>query len=440
MKKVLSILSVLGMAGLAMWGWAHAQESSQTTAPPTPTATFDSLYEQGKQLKEAGDYQAALPVLLQALEKEPNSEPTHILAGVCLKEQGQVREALGHFEAVVAGGKGFRATALYCAAECHLVLGETPETLADLKAAHEDSPIDKWGIKAVGLMAEIQGRSAAEAIAREEQAAALYRAARDRAKETHYKSPEPLAMFDQVITRFPGSGGAYCALSQKAELLWHLGKREEMCRTYDHMRQILRGYAHTEKVRLTYRKMDSRIGQHRAEELLRVLARGQASKEEWDRLDVLWNRWHHNADGIERAQAEMFRVGILSTQNKYTEVVTAANAVLKQYYESDPNRLMDPEYKDVFAGVRLVAGRALRQLNRPQEALPHFQAIIEMSITTPPLPHEKVYGPAARYEVCRLLKESAAPQRELQEAVDELLVAYPGNMYANAAQRLAESK
>lgn len=41
MKKTLLILSVLGMAGLAMWGWAHAQEGEETAivSAPSPTPT-----------------------------------------------------------------------------------------------------------------------------------------------------------------------------------------------------------------------------------------------------------------------------------------------------------------------------------------------------------------------------------------------------------------
>ncbi len=439
MKKTLLILSLLGVTGLAMWGWAHAQESSQTANPPAPTATFDSLYQQGKQLKEAGDYQAALPLLLQALEKEPNSEPTHILAGVCLKEQGQVREALGHFETVVADGKGFRATALYCAAECHRALGERAEALADLKAAHEDSPIDKWGIKAVGLMAEIQGKSPTEAVAREEEAARLYRAARDRAKETYYKSPEPLAMFDQVIDRYPGTGGAYCAMSQKAELLWHLGKREEMCKTYEQLRQILRGHTHTEKVRGAYRTMDARIGEHRSEQLLQAISQDlgagkQISKEQWERLDVVWDRWHHNADGAYRAKADVFRIAIISCQGKHEETAAAAEALFRQHLDPDKNRLMDPEYKHVFAGAHLLAGRALKKLGRNEEALAHFRAIVDLSATSPPLPQDEVYGPAGRYEVCRMLKVMAAPRDQLQEAVDALVAEYPGHRLAESAR------
>ncbi|MDM8004840.1 MAG: hypothetical protein QUV05_01625 [Phycisphaerae bacterium] len=87
MKKTLIVLAVLGTAGLAMWGWAHAQEGGGTTNPPAspPTATFDSLYEQGKQLKVDGNYEAALPLLQQALAMNPSSEPTNILVGVCLK-------------------------------------------------------------------------------------------------------------------------------------------------------------------------------------------------------------------------------------------------------------------------------------------------------------------------------------------------------------------
>ncbi|MDM8008130.1 MAG: tetratricopeptide repeat protein [Phycisphaerae bacterium] len=445
MKRMYLMLAVLGMVGLAMWGWAHAQESNETTNPPAPTATFDSLYEQGKQLKIAGNYEAALPLLLQALEMDPNSEPVHILAGVCLKEQGQVREALGHFETVVAGGKGFRATALYCAAECHRALGETADALVDLKAAHEDSPIDKWGIKAVGLMAEIQGRSSAEAIAREEQAAALYRAARDRGKETHYKSPEPLAMFDQVINQFSGTGGAYCALSQKAELLWHLSKREEMCKTYEHLRVILRGYAESEKVRLAYRTMDCRIGQHRAEQMMRQLSRDRTAgktitPQQWDQLNVFWRRWHHNADGATRASAELFAVCITSSQGKDVETVAGAEALLKQHYEPNENKIMDPEYKDVFAGAHLLAGRALKKLNRYDEALAHFYAMVDMSVATPPFPLDKFYGPSARYEVCHTLRKAGAERDQLQQAVDSFAAEYPGHRLVEAAQRLVQGQ
>jgi len=447
MKKTLIVLAVLGTAGLAMWGWAHAQESGGTADPPAspPAATFDSLYEQGKQLKVDGNYEAALPLLQQALAMNPSSEPTNILVGVCLKEQGQVREALGHFETVVAAGKGFRATALYCAAECHLALGETAEALADLKAAHEDSPIDKWGIKAVGLMAEIQGRSAAEAMAREEQAAALYRAARDRGKETHYKSPEPLAMFDQVIEQFPDTGGAYCALTQKAELFWHLGKREEMCKTYEQLRAILRGHTYTEKVRGAFRTMDCRIGQHRAEQMFKEinsdLAAGRAvPQERWDRLGVLCERWRHNADGPNRAMADLFIICIASCEGKDAKTAAALDGFFQQYYEPDTNRVLEPEYKDVFAGAHLMAGRAFKKLGRHAEALAHFQAIVDLSRTSPPLPQDKVYGPSGRYEVCRMLKLTGAPREELQQAVDALAVEYPGHRLTEAAQTLVQGQ
>jgi tetratricopeptide (TPR) repeat protein len=446
MKRLMFLTALIGsivlVSILLIRGGPSVVRVQAQEPPPAsqPGMAFDSLLQQGKQLKEAGNYSAALPLLQQALEKDPKSDPAMILAGACLQKIGQPSQALTYFDKVAAG-KGFRATALYCAAECYRDLGQNAQALAALKAAREDSPIDKWGIKALGLMAEIEGRSAAAAMAREEEAAALYRAARDRGKETHYKSPEPLAMFDRVITQYPGTGGAYCALSQKAELLWHLGKREDMCKTYEQLREILRGYTGSEKVRLAYRTMDCRIGQTRAEELLneinRDLAGGrEVSQARWDHLGVLCDRWRHNADDANQALADLFIVCISSCQGKDAEMVTALDGFFRQYYEPDKNRMMDPDYKDVFAGAHLLAARALKKLNRNDEALAHFRAIVDMSITTPPLPQDKVYGPAARWEVCRLLKAMGASRSELQQAVDAFVAEYPGHRLAESARGL----
>src|SRR5690606_23932776 len=133
-------------------------------------------------------------------------------------------------------------------------------------------------------------------------------------------------MFDQVIDRYAGTGGAYCALSQKAELLWHLGKREEMCKTYAQLREVLRGYTGTEKVRLAYRTMDCRVGQHRAEQLYREINRDPATRlmtpqERWDRLAELCARWQHNADGVDRATADLYIVFVNSSRGRDAEVL-----------------------------------------------------------------------------------------------------------------------
>ena len=321
----------------------------------------------------------------------PESDPAAILVGVCLEKQGRIQEALQHYLKATGEKSGFRSTGLYCAAVCYKELGDNASALELLKLQKESSPIENWTIKGVALKGEIEGLSQQQidqSVAFERVAADLYRQARDLARETHYKSPEALPLFDQVLTEYPGTGGAYCALTQKAELLWHLSKREEVCKCYEQLREILRGQTPCERVRLMLRTMDCRIGQHRAQWLFRVIAgelnTGKDVKpEEWERLRVLWDRWHHNSNTP--AEADAFWMMVLYRQKRFAEVVSAAEEFWGQYFEKDPDRILDPVHKQKLTEVYLMKGHALDELGRYEEALESCRAAVALGETTPPL-------------------------------------------------------
>jgi hypothetical protein len=189
--------------------------------------------------------------------------------------------------------------------------------------------------------------------------------------------------------------------------------------------------------------MDCRIGQHRAEQLLREINSNVATglevpKERWDRLAVLCDRWQHNADGAGRAEADLFVIFVTFSQGKYPETLDALNGFFRQYYESDKTRMMDQDYKDQFAAAYMLAGHALSRTGRQAEALGQFRAVLDLGATSPPLRFESKSLPLAHYQVCRMLKETGAPRAELDAALSDFAAACPGHRYVESAQRLCD--
>ena len=307
-----AVVSVGALAAVIVTAWiVHAQaqqpipEGQQTAAGLDLAAmSTEAVLQEGKRLKGAEQYAEALPLLQEALRREPANDPAAIMAGVCLEKQGQYQEALQYYQMATGEKSGFRSTALYCSAVCYRELGDTAKALEMLDLQQKCDPIGKWRMKGVALKAEIEGRPQAEIdqlVGREQEAARLYRQARDLMRETKAKSPEPLDLFDQVLAEYPETGASFSALSQKAELLWHLDEYEEMCECYGKLREILKQQPYSENVRLMLRTMDSRIAQHRTEQLLTQIkqeldAGRKVDGQYWDRLNVLWDRWRHNTD------------------------------------------------------------------------------------------------------------------------------------------------
>lgn len=440
--KILSIVVVsVAAAGLvAVTGWmtyAHSgEQDTQEHVYDLAAMTTLELYKEGKQLKEEGRYAEALSLVQEADQRGAGHRPAAILAGVCLDKLGRHEEALQRYLYVIdhlkstGQGRDFLSTALYLAASNYWQSRKADKALELLRIQKVHDPIGRWRIKGVALRGEIEGYSTAEIdamVARESEAADLYRQARDWAIETYYKSPEPLALFDQVINDYPETGAAFQALTQKAELLWHLARREEMCNVYDAVREILRTYSGTENIRQLLRVMDRRIGEHRAQQLLRQIVTEQArgnpiSTAQWDHLDVLWHRWHHNSD--HKILPELFKVKILYMTYRYDDALQETKAVLQRYYEPHPDRIMDSDYKDRFADAHLLAAQALRRLGRYNEALGHLQAVVEMAKTTPPI-RERYIVPTAYYLTCRTLEQMGAHPNECGAVIDEYFTYFP---------------
>jgi len=300
----------------------------------------------------------------------------------------------------------------------------------------------------MGVQMEMEGLPAAEVqaiVAYELEAADLYRQARDLARETGYKSSDPLPLFDRVIDGYPDTGAAFSAMSQKAELLWHLGKREDMCKVYEKLRAVLKQQPYCEKVRLAFRTMDCRIGEHRAELLIkqigRELAAGRPVEDQyWDRFYVYWERWRHNADGGSRAEADSFRILAMGLREQFAEVVPAADAFINEYFEKDPDRVMDEMYKDALVDVQVNAAIALRCLNRPQEAHDRLQAVLELAHQSPPLRKEKNILPVAYAQLCWAMKEMGAPQTDINMLIDDFASLYPNSSFFKIVKHLRSAE
>jgi len=451
--KFLSVLvvAVAAITAVVVTGWIVLAQEGQPSAAEgqlpvaegqKSTAAYDlaamptdSLFQEGKRLKVAGDYVTALPLLQEVARREPDNEPAAILVGVCLEKQGQYPEALQSYLKATGEKSGFRSTALYCAATCYKELGEAAKALELLKLQQECDPIGKWRMKGVALQAEIEGRPPAEIdqiVGREQEAARLYRQARDLTKETQAKSPEPLPLFDQVIDQYPETGAAFSAMFQKAELLWHLDKREDMCAVYEKMQAILKQQPYSEKVRLMLRTMDSRVGWQHAAQLFRelrpaLIKREAVPPDRWDRLRVLCEQcWANTDDPGLRIESHLVWLQGLYWQHDDAATLEAANEFFA-LCEREPSA---DGHKEPLATAHLVAADALCRLGRFGESLIHLRWLLEMQDQIPNYNDARRAG--VQYRHCCVLHWTKAPRQELDREVGILRSRLPGSSYIEA--------
>jgi len=448
--KILSLVVVIvALVGLlTVTGWmVRAQDDQPLVGDPVAVQVKD-LIEQGKQIEASGDYVSAMAIFQKANEMAPKNWTAIRHIGFCLQMQNNFAEALGKYQQAVSLSKGADGPAWYGCAVCYRELGDEDKVRETVQKLKEISPISEWTIRAAGVQMEMEGRPEAEVqiyVTHELEAADLYRQARDLARETGYKSPDPLSLFDRVSDGYPETGAARSAMSQKAEVLWHLGKREDMCKVYDKLRAVLKQQPYCEKVRLSFRTMDCRIGQHRAEQLLtqigRELAAGRPVEDQyWDRFNVYLERWRHNADGGSRAESDSFRILAIGLREQFSEGVPAADAFINEYFGIDPDRVMDEMYKDALVDVQVNAAIALRCLNRPQEAHDRLQAVLELAYQSPPLRKEKNILPVAYAQLCWAMKEMGAPQTDINTLIDEFASLYPNSSFFKIVKHLRSAE
>jgi len=465
--KTLSVvlMVVAAMTAVVVTGWfVHAQDGQQPAGEgqlSTPQGhpagrvydiaamSSDSLRAEANRLREAGDFASALPLFEEECRRDPTGKGIAVLTGTCLDNLGRYQEAVQYYQRAMDEKKPeIRATALYFTAISYKKMGDRDKALESLKLQRECAPMSKWTIKGAGLKAELDGKSQAEidqVIRREQEAVQLYHQAKDVVKGTSNKNPERLKLFDEILTKYPETGAAYEALIRKAENLWRLGKREEMCKCYDLLRPMLAQQQPPKVGRRLLRTMDSRVAQHRCEQqhvrIVAALAHGQpVSQQDWDQLYALWQQWRRNADPETAVEADVYRLFFLHTQGDFSTLVDKGREFFAGYFESNPDRMLEPYYKNFASGAHFEMGTALAVLKRYDEAIGHFRAIIEMATTTPPLGNEEVIVPEAYGDLCRTMKKAGAPRADVVREIEACLSRYPDGSHVRSLTRLRDSQ
>ena len=251
-------------------------------------------------------------------------------------------------------------------------------------------------------------------------------------RETKAKSPEPLPLFDQVINEYPETGAAFSAMSQKAELLWHLDEYEEMCACYGKLREILKQQLYSEKVRLMFRTMDSRVGWYRVAQLSRELEQAVVGgktvpAERWDRLRTLCETWGHNTDDpADRAESKVVVIESLYCQQRFEEALSVIEALLQASAKNED----DPGFRRPLAWARLFKGRALTKLGRYEESQGSIRQAIAAYENDPKGWDLGSPLPSAYYGLWQCLRAMKAPNDQIKAAVSPLLEKMPWSQHA----------
>lgn len=452
--KALSVvvLAMCGIAAVVATGWfVYAQdeqppnraEQQAGDGQDLAAMAVDLLIQEAQRLKEAGRHAEALPFAQEAYRKDPFGVWPAYLVGECLESQGRHQEALEYYLKVRGENQ---SEALYGAAVCYRRLGDTTRALQMLKVQREGGPISQYTIRGVALKAEIEGRSQAEIdqiVSREQEAAQLFRQAMQVVKETDKKNRSRLPLFDRVLNEYPETGAYYRALEKKANVLWSMGQREDMCRCYSQLRPYLEQQEPSEGRRRLLQTIDCRTAQHRCEQMniqiIFRIARGQTvSTEDWSQLYNLWEQWRDNSELPATLEADVYRLYFLHTQGDMETLVSRGRAFLAEHCAAQADCLLNPSYKSWVAAAHLETGYGLMRLKRHSEALLHFRAIVDMSLATPPLRSDQPIVPAAYTYLCETMREMGASREEIALEVESCLSRYPGSSYVKALVELLD--
>ncbi|HSW47417.1 MAG TPA: tetratricopeptide repeat protein [Phycisphaerae bacterium] len=459
MKKAAKVLSVVVLAvavltALFVTGWfVHAQDEQPLGQEQQPSLTeqemaamsVEAIRAEGNRLRGEGEFETALPLLLEACRRDPTSRGGMLMAGACLASLGRHQEAQQYYQKAMDEKKsGFHSSALYYSAASYKEMGEADRALELLKSLRGWDPMGKWTIQGMALKAELEGQSQAEIdeiVRREEQAARLYHQGKDVISGTNHKNPERLTLLDEILVRFPETGAAVETLRLKGEVLWQLGRREDMCQCYDLLRPILSQRNPPKEVRRLLRKMDCRVAQHRCEQLSNQVLAAQVrnlpvSKQDWDELYARWQVWHRTADPETVVEAEVYRMYFLHMQGDFSTLAEKGREYFTDHYESSPDRMLNPHYKNFAGAAHLETGCALAYLKRYDEALVHFNAIIQMAATTPPLGAEQDIVPEAYIGIAQTMIAMKAPREDVLREIDECLSRYPDYSESNVLVQL----
>ena len=127
---------------------ARAQYQALIQAFPDLAANIDARFELAEMLSDRGEHDAAIKLLREALDKEPNPDLTdkvRIRLGVSLQAKGDTKAALNQFQTVAQNPKSAQlGHAVYRAGECLFQMGDHAEAVKRLARFRDEGPIPEY--------------------------------------------------------------------------------------------------------------------------------------------------------------------------------------------------------------------------------------------------------------------------------------------------------
>jgi TolA-binding protein len=123
---------------------ARAQYQALIAAFPDVAANADARFELAELMAERGEFDPAVKLLREALDKEPGPEladKVRVRLGACLLAKGDTKAALAQLEPVAANAKSLQAAqATYRVGECFMQRGEYAEAVKHLARLRDHGP------------------------------------------------------------------------------------------------------------------------------------------------------------------------------------------------------------------------------------------------------------------------------------------------------------
>ena len=284
--------------------------------------------------------------------------------------------------------------------------------------------------KILPLQAELQGTVLENLKQREKEAWRLS----DQAKLASLSrdAETALRLADEIISRYPNTGGSLLARKTKAQVLWKLKRRVELRATCQELLDCVGQVAPDgDLARLAASEIAFLDGIAICKDLEQRRPPSGPTPQDWQNLRRLCGEVmaKHAVPGVRAAMHEILIYSHFM-EGSFGEVVKEEQRFLALY--GIKRNYQDPEFKRSFVTVGAHAAQSLMHLGRYTEAIEHCERLITLSQSEPRLPTVETEAciKNASAMKCLLLEKLGAPREEIVGLAQEVESNWPESLHA----------